>query len=110
MNTNNENIIHQEVAKTLDLLQKNEDAKVNPYFYTRLSAKLNGASQINETPDFFDRVRFGIIIPVICALLLVFNIITIAIKYNAADSETAKTERIESLRNEYNSITGGYGN
>lgn len=116
MNSGQKENIDKEVQKTLDLLEKNEDARVNPYFYTRLAAKLNEAPQINSVPDFFDRIRFGFIIPLVCVLLLVFNIITLAVKYNAADdSEAKRNELIESLRNEYDSISGGtmqggYGN
>lgn len=105
MNSGKKKNIEIEVEKTLCLLESSEDANVNPFFYTKLIARLNEPAVITAAPDFFDRVKFGVLIPVICALLLAVNIITLAIKYGD-DGNEKKNELIQSIINHYDSLVG----
>jgi hypothetical protein len=110
MTTKNLEKLQAEVDKTLLLLEKNEDAKVNPFFYTRLAAKLNEAPKNSGSAaaEIFDNVKFAVVIPLACALMLLFSIWSAVTNYNAADEnkETRKNELIKNLRMQYNSTTG----
>lgn len=110
MNKKNLDKLQAEVDKTLLLLEKNEDAKVSPFFYTRLAARLNEApsNSKNAAVEIYENVKFGVVIPLICALLLLFSVWSAVTKYNAPSKENdaRKNELIKTLRMQYNSATG----
>lgn len=109
MNNKNLERLQAEVDKTMLLLEKKEDVKVNPFFYTRLAAKLNEATHSKNTAaELYDNVKFGVVIPLICALMLLFSIWSAVTNYNSNDknNEVRKNELIKTLKMQYNSVTG----
>jgi len=103
---NNEELIRKEVEKTLNLLDDKNDADeptINPYFYTKLMANYRARSEEPQKADFFDKVKIGILLPVLCALILIFNIITIAYKSKSQPqtTSTSRSELIQSFQQEY---------
>lgn len=85
--------IAQEVEKTLELLEHAEKLKPNPFFYTRVQARI----QETEKKPAWQWLP-GILKPVFLAILLTVNIIT-AVYFMSAD----KLQTTSSVRSELKS-------
>lgn len=90
------NKIQLEVEKTLNLLDhgKINDVNVNPYFYTKLSERINDlpntGSLINS---FYDLFKKAYLVPAAMVILMLINVFTF---YYVKDGSTVNTESSES--------------
>ena len=101
---NRAQIVENEVEKTLALFDEKAEPHVNPYFYTKLMASIESRGDEKNGYDFLDKFKLAYILPALCALLLIFNIVTIALKSSEAAATTNNNERaqlIKSFQEEY---------
>jgi len=91
--------IREEVEKTMRMLDRIERAKTDPYFFSRLKAKINSREEETFSPGLFPRPSIGI---AVLMLLVILNIVTVFHYGNEfANTNTDSQEEIEVLVGEY---------
>ena len=87
--------IIREVEKTLELLEQAERLKPNPFFFTRVQARIR-----EKKKELAWQGLPGILKPVLLAILLAVNIFTAAYFLSTNKVETSSTVRSE-LKSEF---------
>ena len=58
--------------ETLELLYKNDDISLDPYFFTRLESRL----EENESWGYIEKFKLKYLIPIFLIIFLLFNLVT----------------------------------
>ncbi len=94
--------IEQEVRKTLQCLDEMENIEANPFFYTRLQAKMQGleAQQGRSARKIFSmaHLRFALLV-----VLVVINVVsmTVVLKTSQSESSDDRQTNITAFADEY---------
>ena len=90
--------VEKEIQKTLDMFEQADSLPENPYFYTRVQARLDEGRR--EKPGLF-----AVLKPALLAMLFVLNLST-AFWYLGSSNETPQTssrqELVEMLSGDFN--------
>ena len=96
---NNEKDIQQEVKNTLVLLDSVKHAQANPFFYTRLKARMKSVTATETRLSFVLHTR--IILGILGVfLLIVLNLVSV-LSVSSRSTEVQKDQALASLAEEY---------
>ena len=93
--------IEQEVQKTLDCFDQSEQLKTNPFFYTRIKAKIEDLESYGKKPNLADLV-WGVLKPAFLFGIIVINIFTAtSFLKNPGDTNTSREQIINTFAQEF---------
>ena len=100
------NKLENEIKETLKYLKPEKELKIDPYFYTRLQAKIN-EKQEEELAE--TKWSFGFLKPAILVLVIILNIFSAVYFLKSGDKENVMksvyySKFIMEYSNEYNYI------
>ena len=95
---NDKRNIQEKINKTLDVLDKVEKIETDPFFYTRLSARLE---KQESKPGFDWLFETPLLKPILVGFVLVVNIISISHFVTAESTVLTDDEIVEMFNEEY---------
>ncbi len=100
MRTNKQ--IEEEVKKTMDLLNEKESTEINPFFYTRVKAKLD---EVENTSAVKEGSYFQLVLkPAFLAVIISLNIVSGYFLLKEEDQSYSREDFINAFSEDY-SIT-----
>ena len=84
--------IEHEVEKTLQCFDSAEKLEENPFFYTRVKARIE--SRNNEAGKSLWQFGWSILKPAFLVLIIVINIITVTMYFTSKQSQTGYQEQL----------------
>lgn len=90
--------ISEEVEKTLNSLDNWQPVKTDPFFYTRLQARMQKRQEEHKWAWFFDS---ALLKPALAVAIVAINVVTLIHYSNQTSQAVSRDEAIESFTNEY---------
>lgn len=84
--------IEQEVEKTIQCFESAEKLEDNPFFYTRVKARIE--SRKKQSRKNLWQFSWGILKPAFFVLIVVINIVTVTIYFTSKQSQTNDQEQL----------------
>jgi len=85
--------IEQAVQKTLDSFDQAERLKSNPFFYTRLKARIEELDAQRMQPKGWEIAR-GVVKPALLLLIIALNIFTATLFFKNRNNESSSREQL----------------